>query len=53
MTLQAMSERSVSSNVTALLAWIDQLAIRLASTPTPADLMDTALTEIGLSNGKS
>ena len=34
-SLQAMSGRSVASNVTALLAWIDELG-KLGSMPAPA-----------------
>ena len=49
-SLQAMSERSVATNVTALLAWIDELG-RLGLDAGTGGFDGNALTEIGITNG--
>ena len=49
-SLQAMSERSVATNVTALLAWIDRVG-KLGLNEGTGGFDGQALNEIGISNG--
>jgi hypothetical protein len=49
-SLQAMSERSVATNITALLAWIDELG-KLGLDSGTSGFDGQALNEIGIANG--